>query len=123
MKSLDQVETLISGPPSEPSSPNRDLDKDEEEEEECEYDDEEEDVDFNPFLKDSPSREASSSLSSEVETLDGEIVNSITTVPQTLEGRQGKEDIAMPSNDVSCQEHQSLMRGQLGPQMKTENNW
>jgi hypothetical protein len=104
MKSLDQVETLISGPPSEPSSPNRDLDKDEEEEEECEYDDEEEDVDFNPFLKDSPSREASSSLSSEVETLDGEIVNSITTVPQTLEGRQGKEDIAMPSNDVSCQE-------------------
>lgn len=98
MKSLDQIETLIPGPPSEPSSLNRDLDE-VEEEEECEYDDEEEDVDFNPFLKDSPSREASSSLSSEVETLDGEIVNSIT-VPQTLEG---KEEIAMPSN-VSCQE-------------------
>ncbi|KAG7587641.1 hypothetical protein ISN44_As07g000220 [Arabidopsis suecica] len=101
MKSLDQIETLISGPPSEPSSLNRNLDE-EEEEEECEYDDEEEDVDFNPFLKDSPSREASSSLSSEVETLDGEIVNSIT-VPQTLGGREGKEEIAMPSN-VSCEE-------------------
>lgn len=96
MKSLDRVDTLISGPPSEPSSLNKDLDDDDQEE------DEDEDVDFNPFLKDTPSREASSSLSSEVETLDGEIVNSIT-VSQTLVGRQGKEEIAMPCI-VSCEE-------------------
>lgn len=71
MKSLDRVETLIS---AEPSLNNTDLDDDDEEE--CEYD-EEEDVDFNPSLKDTPSPEASSSLSSEIETLDGETVNSI----------------------------------------------
>ncbi|XP_010473726.1 PREDICTED: uncharacterized protein LOC104753129 [Camelina sativa] len=87
---MKSSETLI----SEPSSLNRDLrDHNEEEEEE----EEEEDVDFNPFLKDTPSLEASSSLSSEFETLDGEIVNSI---PVSL-----KDDVPMPSsNDVSCQE-------------------
>ncbi|KAL1189519.1 hypothetical protein V5N11_019150 [Cardamine amara subsp. amara] len=86
MKSLDRVETLIS---SEPSLNNNDLD-DDDDEEECEYD-EEEDVDFNPFLKDiTPSPEASSSLSSEVETLDGEIVNSIAA-SQTLDAREAKE--------------------------------
>ncbi|EOA33552.1 hypothetical protein CARUB_v10019671mg [Capsella rubella] len=105
MKSLDQLEALISGPPiSEPSSLHVDAassdaddeEEDEEEEAECEYD-EEEDVDFNPFLKDTPSREASSSLSSEVETLDGEIVNS--TVSQTLEGSQAMHEIATPSQE------------------------
>lgn len=37
---------------------------------------EDEDVDFNPFLKESPSEEASSSLSSEVEVLDADVVDS-----------------------------------------------
>ncbi|KAL6965441.1 hypothetical protein U1Q18_050250 [Sarracenia purpurea var. burkii] len=41
-----------------------------------EGEDEEDDVDFNPFLKDSPSLEASSSLSSEVEILDADVANS-----------------------------------------------
>ncbi|XP_059624204.1 uncharacterized protein LOC132267146 [Cornus florida] len=44
--------------------------------EEDEDGDEEEDVDFYPFLKDTPSVEASSSLSSEVEGLDVDVVDS-----------------------------------------------
>ncbi|CAH8336056.1 unnamed protein product [Eruca vesicaria subsp. sativa] len=52
-----------------------------------EEEEEEEDVDFNPHLKETPSREASSSLSSDVETLDAEPVNSITQTSQ-------KEEIA-----------------------------
>lgn len=46
------------------------------EEDEVEDEDEDEDVDFNPFLKGTLSPEASSSLSSEVEGLDGEVVDS-----------------------------------------------
>lgn len=46
------------------------------EEEEDEDEDEDEDVDFNPFLKGTVSPEASSSLSSEIEGLDGEVVDS-----------------------------------------------
>ncbi|XP_071920443.1 uncharacterized protein [Coffea arabica] len=41
-----------------------------------EDEDEEEDVDFNPLLKDSPSQEASSSLSSENEGLDADVMDS-----------------------------------------------
>ncbi|KAE9457379.1 hypothetical protein C3L33_10719, partial [Rhododendron williamsianum] len=37
---------------------------------------EEEDVDFNPFIKDSPSSEASSSMSSEIEVLDADVSTS-----------------------------------------------
>lgn len=47
----------------------------EEEEEEKEEDEEDEDVDFNPFLKETPSPEASSSLSSEIDGLDGDVVD------------------------------------------------
>ncbi|KAL3521998.1 hypothetical protein ACH5RR_014832 [Cinchona calisaya] len=39
-------------------------------------DEDEEDVDFNPFLKETPSREASSSLSSEIEGLDADVADS-----------------------------------------------
>lgn len=49
-----------------PSKPDNYVDEEAEDEE-----DEEEDVDFNPFLKETPSPEASSSLSSDVEGLDG----------------------------------------------------
>ncbi|XAR48747.1 hypothetical protein NMG60_11031666 [Bertholletia excelsa] len=45
-------------------------------EEEGEQEDEDEDVDFNPFLRASPSIEASSSLSSEIEILDAGVVDS-----------------------------------------------
>uniref|UniRef100_A0A1J3HTE4 GON-4-like protein n=1 Tax=Noccaea caerulescens TaxID=107243 RepID=A0A1J3HTE4_NOCCA len=79
----------VSGSPT-PSQSSLNNDPDEEERD---YDEEDDDVDFNPLLKDSSSREASSSLSSEVETLDGEIVNSIA-VPQILDAREEKEEIA-----------------------------
>lgn len=64
----------------------------EEEEEE-----EEEDVDFNPLLKETPSREASSSLSSDVETLDAEPVNSIITqsLSNGVREEEAKEEIAV----------------------------
>ncbi|KAK9275919.1 hypothetical protein L1049_023193 [Liquidambar formosana] len=39
--------------------------------------DEDEDVDFNPFMQGIPSPEASSSLSSEIEGLDGDVVESM----------------------------------------------
>lgn len=42
-----------------------------------ESEEEEEDVDFNPFLKESPSLEASSSLSSEIEVFDADISDSM----------------------------------------------
>ncbi|KAI4298688.1 hypothetical protein L6164_032218 [Bauhinia variegata] len=54
-------------------SHERKLGEDREEEEEEEED---EDADFNPFLKETPSQEASSSLSSEVDGLDTDAVNS-----------------------------------------------
>jgi hypothetical protein len=47
-----------------------------EEEKEEEEEDEEEDVDFNPFLKETHSPEASSSLSSEIDGLDRDVVHS-----------------------------------------------
>ncbi|KAM2481704.1 hypothetical protein PS1_005183 [Malus domestica] len=53
------------------------------EEDEGEDEDEEEDVDFNPFLKGTLSPEASSSLSSDVEVLDGEVVDSSRNTIET----------------------------------------
>lgn len=44
--------------------------------EQDEDEDEEEDLDFNPFLKETPTMEASSSLSSEIEGLDANVVDS-----------------------------------------------
>ncbi|CAN1180417.1 DEAD-box ATP-dependent RNA helicase 51 [Linum perenne] len=71
MTETDQPEEPQYGSPSDKESPllagendNEDDDSDEEEEEE------EEDVDFNPFLKGTPSPEASSSLSSDIEGVD-----------------------------------------------------
>ncbi|XP_052179649.1 uncharacterized protein LOC127792979 isoform X2 [Diospyros lotus] len=54
---------------------------------EDEEEDEEQDVDFNPFLKESPSLEASSGLSSEIEVLDADIT----------EG-EGNTDVALPAD-------------------------
>ncbi|KAJ9136350.1 hypothetical protein P3X46_033438 [Hevea brasiliensis] len=70
------MSSCINGQPSD--QPNASLDIDESGskpqeavENENDDEDEEEDLDFNPFLKGTPSPEASSSLSSEVEGLDG----------------------------------------------------
>ncbi|WZZ13163.1 hypothetical protein YC2023_106252 [Brassica napus] len=62
-----------------------------------EEEEEEEDVDFNPLLKETPSREASSSLSSDVETLDAEPVNSIITqsLSNGVREEEAKEEIAV----------------------------
>ncbi|XP_013611603.1 PREDICTED: LOW QUALITY PROTEIN: uncharacterized protein LOC106318251 [Brassica oleracea var. oleracea] len=60
-----------------------------------EEEEEEEDVDFNPLLKETPSREASSSLSSDVETLDAEPVNSIApSLDGGVREEAAKEEIA-----------------------------
>ncbi|KAF4399845.1 hypothetical protein G4B88_021059 [Cannabis sativa] len=61
-------ETNLSEYHEDPSKPEEECEEEEEEEEE--------DVDFNPFLKETLSPEASSSLSSEVEGLDGDAVDS-----------------------------------------------
>ncbi|CAK9181240.1 unnamed protein product [Ilex paraguariensis] len=50
--------------------------KNDEKEDEDENKDEDEDVDFQPFLKETPSLEASSSLSSEIEGLDADVADS-----------------------------------------------
>ncbi|CDP04401.1 unnamed protein product [Coffea canephora] len=55
-----------------------------------EDEDEEEDVDFNPLLKDSPSQEASSSLSSENEGLDADVMDSEEVVTQTETSTAGE---------------------------------
>lgn len=71
-----------------------------------EDEDEDEDVDFNPFLKETLSPEASSSLSSEVEVLDGDAVDSgivgvssskVTNEIQNCDGvlEHGKEKVVM----------------------------
>lgn len=54
---------------------------------------EDEDADFNPFLKETPSQEASSSLSSEVDGLDGNAVTSGPSVGSELSKLTTKEQI------------------------------
>ncbi|XP_027351228.1 uncharacterized protein LOC113862330 isoform X2 [Abrus precatorius] len=54
---------------------------------------EDEDADFNPFLKETPSQEASSSLSSEVDGLDGNVVNSGPSADSELPKLTTKEHI------------------------------
>ncbi|TKY72160.1 Myb protein O [Spatholobus suberectus] len=68
--------------------PEEDKEEGEEGEEE-----EDEDADFNPFLKETPSQEASSSLSSEVDGLDGNVVTSGPSVVSELSKLTTKEQI------------------------------
>ncbi|KAF2304685.1 hypothetical protein GH714_037477 [Hevea brasiliensis] len=70
------MSSCINGQTSDQQNGSMDIDESgskpqEADENENEDEDEEEDVDFNPFLKGTPSPEASSSLSSEVEGLEG----------------------------------------------------
>ncbi|KAK7303297.1 hypothetical protein RJT34_14200 [Clitoria ternatea] len=64
-----------------------------EDDKEGEEEEEDEDADFNPFLKETPSQEASSSLSSEVDGLDGNVVNSGPSVDSELSKLTTKEQI------------------------------
>lgn len=59
-----------------------------------EEEEEDEDVDFNPFLKETPSPEASSSLSSEIEGLDGDVVDS---------GRNIIGTVGVNSSKLTCE--------------------
>ncbi|PPR86019.1 hypothetical protein GOBAR_AA34676 [Gossypium barbadense] len=78
----------------------------EEAEEEVEDgEDEEEDVDFNPFLKETPSLEASSSLSSEIEGLDGDTVDSRENVNVTPDVNSSKINTMLQNSDVGDSEH------------------
>ncbi|KAK7245858.1 hypothetical protein RIF29_40711 [Crotalaria pallida] len=72
--------------------PEEDKKEDVEEEEE-EEEEEDEDADFNPSLKEILSQEASSSLSSEVDGLDGHVVNSEPSVDTKLPKPTTKEQI------------------------------
>ncbi|XP_057436286.1 uncharacterized protein LOC130728742 [Lotus japonicus] len=81
-------------------------DKEEQEDEEGEED---EDADFNPFLKGTSSHEASSSLSSEVDGLDGNVVNSASAELSkekncaTVDSEHGEEEIVLQSPGMISQ--------------------
>ncbi|XP_015574278.1 uncharacterized protein LOC8284196 isoform X2 [Ricinus communis] len=68
--------------------------------------DEDEDVDFNPFLKGTPSPEASSSLSSEVEELDGNSSKTITAEVQNYDVGDSEhgEMVVMQNAHAFCAE-------------------
>ncbi|KAK7359775.1 hypothetical protein VNO77_01740 [Canavalia gladiata] len=106
---------------SSPESHERIL-KPEEEKEEGEEgegegeEEEDEDADFNPFLKETPSQEASSSLSSEVDGLESNVVNSgpsmgselskLTTREQictVVDTEHGEEEIILQSSSMISQ--------------------
>ncbi|CAJ1962475.1 unnamed protein product [Sphenostylis stenocarpa] len=89
--------------------------KPEEDKEEGE-EEEDEDADFNPFLKETLSQEASSSLSSEVDGLDGNVVSSepsvgselskVTTKEQictAVDTAHGEEEIILPPSGMISQ--------------------
>lgn len=83
-----------------------DVGVEEEAEEEVEDgEDEEEDVDFNPFLKETPSLEASSSLSSEIEGLDGDTFDSRENVNVTPDVNSSKINTMLQNSDVGDSEH------------------
>ncbi|XP_027931643.1 uncharacterized protein LOC114187567 [Vigna unguiculata] len=100
--------------------------KPEEDKEEGE-EEEDEDADFNPFLKETLSQEASSSLSSEVDGLDGNVVTSkpsvgselskVTTKEQTctaVDNEHGEEEIVLqPSGMISLSEMNQVKHNDL----------
>ncbi|XP_015959826.1 uncharacterized protein LOC107483729 [Arachis duranensis] len=79
MLSCSSVQSTKSGSGNNQSASNLKPEEEDKEEEE-DMEEEDEDVDFNPFLKETPSQEASSSLSSEVDALDDNVVNSEQSV-------------------------------------------
>lgn len=92
--------------------------------EEEELEDEEEDVDFNPFLKETPSPEASSSLSSEIEGLDGDVVDSRANTRVTTDVSSPK--INTKNFDVGDSEHcdeETVMQSTASPEFQNTDPW
>ncbi|XP_038689681.1 uncharacterized protein LOC119988639 isoform X2 [Tripterygium wilfordii] len=86
---------------------------------ENEEEDEEEDVDFNPFLKETASPEASSSLSSEIEGLDGNVVGSNANLnPWNPAGEVDRRDAA----DSEHGEEEVVMQTADSPEAGRENS-
>ncbi|XWS15575.1 hypothetical protein CRYUN_Cryun34aG0012500 [Craigia yunnanensis] len=97
-----------------------------EEEAEEEVDDEEQDVDFNPFLKETPSPEASSSLSSEIEGLDGDVVDSRANTHVTTDVNSSKIITKVQNFDVGDSEHceeETVMQSTASPEMQNTVPW
>ncbi|GLT83273.1 hypothetical protein SLE2022_015710 [Rubroshorea leprosula] len=96
-------------PPISESSPNLDDDGDGDEDAAEEgvddEEDEEEDVDFNPFLKETPSPDASSSLSSEIEGLDGDVDNRAKSHNITAGNSSKLAKSKVQSRDIEDSEH------------------
>ncbi|XVF40757.1 hypothetical protein PTKIN_Ptkin01aG0140900 [Pterospermum kingtungense] len=99
----------------------------EEAEEEVEdEEDEEEDVDFNPFLKETPSPEASSSLSSEIEGLDGDVVDSRANTHVTTHINSSKINTKVQNCGVgdsgNCDE-ETVMQSTPTPELQNTDPW
>ena len=99
----------------------------EEAEEEVEVEEDEEgDVDFNPFLKETPSLEASSSLSSEIEGLDCDVVNSRENTHVTTDVNSSKINTKVQNFDVGDSEHceeETVMQSTAFPELQNTVPW
>ena len=88
--------------------------------EEEDEEDEDEDVDFNPFLKEALSPEASSSLSSEIDGLDGDVVDSGgKTFDNSVGVNLSKPSSAVQNSAVGDSEHgeeESVMQASVSPE-------
>lgn len=101
-------------------SHERTLKPEEDKEEVAEEEEEEdEDADFNPFLKETPSQEASSSLSSEVDGLDGHVVNSELSVDTKLSELTTKEPICTAVDSDHGEEESILQSSAMISQSET----
>ncbi|XP_039050134.1 LOW QUALITY PROTEIN: uncharacterized protein LOC120191225 [Hibiscus syriacus] len=83
--------------------------------------DEEEDVDFNPFLKETPSLEASSSLCSEIEGLDGDTIDSRINTHVTTDISSSKVNTKLQNSDVGDSEHcveEIVMQSTASPELE-----
>ncbi|XVE87784.1 hypothetical protein DITRI_Ditri19aG0015900 [Diplodiscus trichospermus] len=90
-----------------------------EEEAEEEVEDEEEDVDFNPFLKETPSPEASSSLSSEIEGLDADVVDSRANTHVTTDVNSSRTNVQ--NGDIGDSEQcdeETVMQSTASPELQ-----
>ncbi|XP_022720616.1 uncharacterized protein LOC111278271 [Durio zibethinus] len=109
------------------SKPDFGVEEEAEEEAEDE-DDEEEDVDFNSFLKETPSPEASSSLGSEIEVLDGDVVNgrANTNVTTDVNSSNFDANTMVPNFDVgdfeNCEE-ETVMQSTASPELQNTVPW
>lgn len=90
------------------------------EEEVEDEEDEDEDVDFNPFLKGTPSPEASSSLSSEIEGLDGDVDSRAKSNNDTDGSTSKLANIMVQDSDIvdieRCEEETVMQGGSPEPQ-------